>query len=504
MADKCAEIVQRISSSSGQELVIALQDLSALLNSPSYSLRELAPHIPAYLLFGCLNTKNEEQILLSKGILKKLLSVEKADALITHYHDFVIEGLNHPVFDVRELCLSELERCSSSMNGLLALLDNVDVLVYTSRALSDENLSCAKLATKTLVNTAKHESGLELLFQHQIQSELEALLMKKDVIRFRVYELIVIIQALSDRALECCKRSGVLEKLTKELDGDDVLLRLNCLELLTQMADSGKNGLMFVDEGGIVTRLNNMLLSAEADPLMSLMLPSIIRFFGYLAQSRPTEVTQQYPAFLLNVFSFLTADDPALKLIAIQTIGAVSYSEAGLRVVFDNQAHNDEIMKILCSNIKSSQADIKSRSLEALSSIFYSANVPSDDLSEVTRSLFTAMASNPLQVLVDISKQPFQDVHCAVLRVFKSLAKYKWAQQDMTTSPGFLEYLMDRTTETDKAGKEQKYEFIVELVRSPFSKEVFKKPFHLRLREYEREGPFYVRAQAAVAFEGAD
>ena len=69
---------------------------------------------------------------------------------------------------------------------------------------------------------------------------------------------------------------------------------------------------------------------------------------------------------------------------------------------------------------------------------------------------------------------------------------------------GFLEYLLDRTTESDKAGKEHKYEFIVELVRSPFSKEVFEKPFSLRLREYEREGPFYVRAQAAVAFEGAD
>ena len=69
---------------------------------------------------------------------------------------------------------------------------------------------------------------------------------------------------------------------------------------------------------------------------------------------------------------------------------------------------------------------------------------------------------------------------------------------------GFLEYLLDRTTETDKAGKEHKYEFIVELVRSPFSKKVFEKPFYLRLREYEREGPFYVKAQAAVAFEGAD
>ena len=53
---------------------------------------------------------------------------------------------------------------------------------------------------------------------------------------------------------------------------------------------------------------------------------------------------------------------------------------------------------------------------------------------------------------------------------------------------------MGRKTETDKAGKEQKDEFIVELVRSLFPKEVFDKPFHLRLREYEREGPFFFKA----------
>ena len=277
-AEKCGEIVQNISVSSGHQLVVALQDLSALLNSPTFSLRELAPHIPAPLLFGCLSTTNEEQILLCKGILKKLLSLEKADAVITHYRDFVIEGLNHPQFEVREFCLGELERCSASINGLLALLDNVDILVYTARALSDENLTCVKLATNTLINTAKHESGLEILFQHQIQSEFDELLTKKDVIRFRVYELIVSIQVLSERAFKSCRNSGVLEKLTKELDGDDILLRLNCVELLTQLADSGKNGLMFVEESGIVTTLNNLLISAETDPLMSLMLPSKMCF----------------------------------------------------------------------------------------------------------------------------------------------------------------------------------------------------------------------------------
>lgn len=276
-AEKCGEIVQRISVSSGQELIVALQDLSALLNSPSFGIRELAPNIPVRLLFGCLSTTNVEQILLCKGILKKLLSVEKPDAIITHYHDFVIEGLNHPQFEVREFCLGELERCSASINGLLALLDNVDILVYTARSLSDENVACVKMAANTLTNAAKHESGLEILFQHQIQSEFDELLTKKDVIRFRVYELMVTIQALSEKTFESCRKSGVLEKLAKELDGDDILLRLNCVELLTQLADSGKNGLMFVEESGIVTRLNNLLMSAEADALMSLMLPSKIK-----------------------------------------------------------------------------------------------------------------------------------------------------------------------------------------------------------------------------------
>ena len=63
---------------------------------------------------------------------------------------------------------------------------------------------------------------------------------------------------------------------------------------------------------------------------------------------------------------------------------------------------------------------------------------------------------------------------------------------------------MDRHTEPDKAGKEHKYALVVELVKSPSSAEVFDKPYLLRMREYEREGPFYVRAQATVALEEAN
>lgn len=182
--------------------------------------------------------------------------------------------------------------------------------------------------------------------------------------------------------------------------------------------------------------LRNTMYNVMVTYDIFIFLSGIIRFFGYLAQSRPVEVTQQYPIFLQTVFSFLTVQDPALKLIAVQTIGAVAHSEQGLLVVFDDKERNDEIMKILCNNISSSEADIKGRSLEALALIFHSADIPSEDLSLLTRSLFSAMATNPLQILMDVSKQPFQDVHCAVLKVFRSLAKYKWAQEGMTTCPG--------------------------------------------------------------------
>ena len=75
----------------------------------------------------------------------------------------------------------------------------------------------------------------------------------------------------------------------------------------------------------------------------------------------------------------------------------------------------------------------------ALVSIFYSSDVPSDELSLLEKSLFTAMTLNPLQTLLGLSRQPLEDVHYPVLKVFISLAKYKWAQEHKTTCLAVLE-----------------------------------------------------------------
>ncbi|XP_031558026.1 26S proteasome non-ATPase regulatory subunit 5-like [Actinia tenebrosa] len=501
--EKCMELVENISNSSGEEILLYLKDLSILINT-SQGASEMVSLIPCQLLFRCLKSSNDKQNFYCKSILKKVLQFEKPDAVVLKYHDYVIEGMNHSYFEIRELCLSEVERCSRSVNGVLALVDNVDLLSYVARCIADENLICAKMACKVLTNLSKHEPGLAILFQHQLQSKFTELLRKKEVIRFRVFDIFIDIQKQSDEAFEACKVVGIFETLLKELEGDDILVQMNCFELLSNLASSSERGLLYLEEHGVVVKLYNMLLSTKEDPMMELAVPGIVKFFGHVAHLRPVEVTQKYPQFMEQLYSQVSCGDLRLMPIAVETIGVIALTDAGLHAVFNNPARNKHIMKVLFSHAMGSDSDLRLRAFETLSSIFYSQENFSEELSSFLRGLYTAMANKPFQAFVSVAKQPFESLRCSCLRLMKCLAKYEWVQQDMVACPGYLEYLLDRKTEPEKSGRELKYDLIVELAHSPSAKQVFGMPYLLKLREYEREGPFFARAESTVAFEGAD
>lgn len=74
----------------------------------------------------------------------------------------------------------------------------------------------------------------------------------------------------------------------------------------------------------------------------------------------------------------------------------------------------------------------------------------------------------------------------------------------MISSPGFVEYIVDRSVEPDKVSKEAKYELVKALAGAKTTAQIFGNQPYLRLREYLREGPYYVRAVATTAVEGAE
>ncbi len=71
-------------------------------------------------------------------------------------------------------------------------------------------------------------------------------------------------------------------------------------------------------------------------------------------------------------------------------------------------------------------------------------------------------------------------------------------------TPGFMEWVMDRSVVTGKETKDRKFELVGMLLCSSNAKEIFGAHNYLKLKTYLNEGPYYINAVPSVTTEGAD
>lgn len=112
------------------------------------------------------------------------------------------------------------------------------------------------------------------------------------------------------------------------------------------------------------------------------------------------------------------------------------------------------------------------------------------------------MDGNPLNVIMNHVKQPFPQLRCSAFNFLRVLANQPWGQRNLNNIATFHEYILDRSTENTKEGKEGKFEIVKTLVESPTAMDIFGTPYFMKLRAYHQDGPFFVQAESAVAFEG--
>ena len=124
-----------------------------------------------------------------------------------------------------------------------------------------------------------------------------------------------------------------------------------------------------------------------------------------------------------------------------------------------------------------------------------------EELLQGTEQWFSYLHKDSLQLMESLISQPILQVRCAALQLLQCLATLPWAQERMNSQPGFKEYLLDRSTEHDKDSKDKKYDVIKTLCESPTALEVFGREYHMKLREFVKEGPFFVRTETQVALE---
>ena len=265
----------RLALQAGENVIPVLHNLNTLLEAtPSNAeVQEIGSFMSLQLLFGCLNSADAEQLRACCAVLGKVLSSLPAENLCEH-RLYIELGLQHLSDDVNSLCLGLLRRKLSS-EAIKSMILSATMFHLITQTLGSESLHCAKLATEIFLEVANSPEMLDVKLRQALLIDLEGLMGKSDIVRYRVYELAVRMTSLGGEATTFVQSSGLLQKLVGELDLEDILVKMNCVELLLLLLES-QDGVQFLEASEVLGKLHSLLLSAQQDPFGSVVIPGII------------------------------------------------------------------------------------------------------------------------------------------------------------------------------------------------------------------------------------
>ena len=200
--------------------------------------------------------------------------------------------------------------------------------------------------------------------------------------------------------------------------------------------------------------------------------------------------------------SALDPGDQSMWGVAVDTIGLLLSLPDGRRDLLSREQESIAVLVEWGKILSSGSSESRSRVLDAIKMM-----VSCDEgviQWEESKSLrwCSVIHANFFKQVVDIIKLPFPDLALAGLAIVMEMAKWEWGQHEMQQCPGFLEYLLHRGGGVaGKEGLQMKYEIVCRCVESGCGQEVWGNVDFLKLRKYQREGPFYQVANTSVALE---
>lgn len=183
----------------------------------------------------------------------------------------------------------------------------------------------------------------------------------------------------------------------------------------------------------------------------------------------------------------------------MDTLGLLGSSQTGREALDVEGSSSRGAVKALGGILSQGHSDQRVRVLHTFS-VFFSCSEECEG-GWSSEQWFHHLHTNPLSVVMSILKQPFDDLCTGGLQFLRALAPHEWGQKEMSRHPGLLEYLLDRRVNLSKTGKELKFDIVHTLVGSSTTETLFGSPNFLKLRKYDREGPFFVTGEQAVAMD---
>ncbi|XP_077593317.1 26S proteasome non-ATPase regulatory subunit 5 [Stigmatopora nigra] len=501
MASTIESLLEAISDT--EDPIEELQCLKTALSSiPASSLGNIVSGRRFEPIFSLLYSDEREQVELCVEILQHILMACSPLQVAQDYRVELQAGLKHPDSNVKILALTQVGRMADNPDATVEILNSRNVMGSVIHSIEEENMTVAKQAIQALSRLSRSPTCLEKLFRGELLTVLKNVMTVSDIVRYRVYELVVDVATMGLDHLSFCQ--VILNDLIAELTGDDVLIRATAIEMVTILSRCG-HGQKFLNEEGVIFKFSNMIKGADEDPFSYLYLPGLVKFFGNLATARsPQKVCEDYPVFLNKVFAMASDADPAMVGVALDTLGLLGSTVEGKQVL-QKTGENFKSVLLRMSQLSTSGAtELRVRCLEAFSQLLtLQPEQQTEDLLALTETWFCLLSKRPVDTIRDISTQPFPELHCGALRVFSAIAAQSWGQRMMVNTPGFMEFVLDRSTSRSKEAKDAKFELVGALLTSSTATDVLGSHNIIALKSYQNEGPYHVSAVAAVDMEGA-
>ncbi|CAG8530247.1 12338_t:CDS:10, partial [Funneliformis mosseae] len=402
--------------------------------------------------------------------------------------EYLTLGLQFNSSEVRMLALSQVEKCLESEETVIDLVRSQMLPVVLEGLGYDDNLISMKV-TEFLVKLVNYASGLQALFDSGSIAILDQLSHGDETVKFRVFDLVSRISISSPEAFQLCETSGALNAITSELNSNDLLLKLNAIETFSKIVQS-RTGYTFLERAGTIQSLVE-IMAQEDDNDIVLVLE--INF---------EEIDNKYN-ILLKMDSYLSSSNMSLKINTINIIGVIGSNPRGLKLL-----NSSVSPKILCKFLDlyhSSAGDVKIACLQSISCLLGVSEESTPEISDITHQIYNQIGGDPtpLSTLLSNVKQTLEELRITSFAIMRNMALHPWGQTEMTNSREFIDYILNRSTETTKLGKEWKFTIIQTLIQAPNAENIIPSNIFDRLTRYLREGPFFVRTEAAVTFESA-
>ncbi|KAG5670347.1 hypothetical protein PVAND_000621 [Polypedilum vanderplanki] len=343
----------------------------------------------------------------------------------------------------------------------------------------------------------------EFLDDADIKRELNSCTeVNQSEIKCRIYDVAV---ALASKGFSYFEKTRfILEKIINELNTNDsdILLQMNLLEILQGLC-AQDYGLNYLEEKGVLQNLARKIQTLNENPLISLLIPSLMKFFSTVASAFPQKIYNNYSPLIDLLFECLMNDeDSTLFYAALDTLGSITKYDDGKRSM--DATFGEQICHVLSKiyqSITNYPSEIKVRAFQCLENVFYTDdNEPiNNQIAYISRKWLQSIFATPnsFSTLLNYCNMPFDDILLSAFSFLKSIVKHEFGQKKVAETGGFFEFLLNRKPGTIFEVKQKRYEVIEILAKS----NEFNANQIALFNKYVREGPNFVEPMSQIDFE---